>query len=196
MLVSVAHAGPTDPVTEKWAKHHLKNVQRAAKIPVWQITQYGTNRSVKWVDLAFDTRFAIYDSGTPGDETDDMVLDKETGLVWARDAGLSGIIPWQESVDYCRNFISGNRAGWRLPTIEELLSLFDLTTYNRMPPGVFRNVHTKYWSSTEDESDSSKAYTFVTNGSPITTPLEKTFATEPMAWPVRGGIAGRDAGAF
>jgi hypothetical protein len=35
---------------------------------------------------ATNPRFAVYDPGTPADETYDLVLDKETGLVWARDA--------------------------------------------------------------------------------------------------------------
>jgi hypothetical protein len=54
----------------------------------------------------------------------DAVLDRETGLVWARrtvkesEAGFfAGLV--------CRSLVIGNRMGWRLPTMAELQSLVD-----------------------------------------------------------------------
>jgi hypothetical protein len=54
-------------------------------IPNWQITTDGTATSVTWVDYTPNLRFAIYDNNTPDNDTDDLVLDRETGLVWVRD---------------------------------------------------------------------------------------------------------------
>ena len=55
---------------------------------------------------------------------DEAVLDKETGLVWAKNANLAGEQKtWWYAIYYCRNLIIAHRKGWRLPTIEELASL-------------------------------------------------------------------------
>jgi hypothetical protein len=47
-------------------------------------------KSLKWVDHKPNPRFAIYDPGTPTDKGDDLVLDKEKGLIWTRNANLAG----------------------------------------------------------------------------------------------------------
>ena len=57
------------------------------------------------------------------------VLDRETGLVWERDPvsahpfAVSGI--WEAATTICRQVWTGGRAGWRLPALNELASLFD-----------------------------------------------------------------------
>lgn len=89
--------------------------------PIWQITQEGTAKSVNWVDHTPKPRFAIYDAGTPGDETDDVVLDKETGLVWER-APSSEEMNWIYAiVFYSYNKYLGGRKGWRLPTVADYI---------------------------------------------------------------------------
>jgi hypothetical protein len=176
LQTSLAQAGPSDPVTENWANMNLENKNRAVSLPLWKITQDGSSKSVKWVDHALNTRFAIYDLGTPEDESDDVVLDKETKLVWTRNAG-HGVInyyphnrgPWQNrqrysrdycrekwhsAVDYCRDLTAGNRKGWRLPALEELLSLIDPSQSNPALPSGHPFVDVKptfYLSITSDD---------------------------------------------
>ncbi|MHC4625129.1 MAG: Lcl C-terminal domain-containing protein [Planctomycetota bacterium] len=81
---------------------------------------------------------------------DQAALDKETGLVWAKNANLAnGTKDWENSVVYCSSLTVGTRMGWRLPTVEELASLAPL------PAGhPFENVENLYyWSATTLVSD-------------------------------------------
>jgi hypothetical protein len=84
---------------------------------------------------------------------DEAVLDKETGLVWARDANLfpqandspgRHLNLWEKVI--------GGRKGWRFPTVEELLSLVDpTTTDSALPSGhPFLNVLGKYYWTSSD----------------------------------------------
>jgi hypothetical protein len=143
-----------DCVTKQWAKNNLRNEKKATSIPIWQITQDGTAKSVKWVDYGDNPRFAIYD--TNGDSTadpvtwvDDAVLDKETGLVWERSPDTT-MRDWYSAKSQCYRSKLANRKGCRLPTVEELASLVDDTqTYPALPLGHPFNVQSGiYWSST------------------------------------------------
>ena len=67
-----------------------------------------------WVDAGYPTGGAA-------------VLDRETGLVWQR-APLYPItagLDWPHSVLACYNAKTGSRAGWRLPTTVEMMTLVD-----------------------------------------------------------------------
>lgn len=77
------------------------------------------------------------------------VLDKETGLVWERSPHTSQF-NWQEAYTHCLFRNVGGRYGWRLPAAEELYSLSDDTTSDRLPEGhPFIAIQEKeYWSST------------------------------------------------
>jgi hypothetical protein len=93
----------------------------------------------------------------------EAVLDKETGLVWAKNANIAGITkPWQEAITYCRDLTIGGRKGWRLPSIEELASLVE--PMRMYPPALptghpFTGVQSNYyWSSSEYEGDSGRAW--------------------------------------
>jgi hypothetical protein len=68
------------------------------------------------------------------------VIDHETGLEWQ--ASTSGPMTWQEAMDYA----SSLGDGWRLPTIEELITLID---YSQVDPATnFPNhLATGFWSS-------------------------------------------------
>jgi len=89
------------------------------------------------------------------------VLDRETGLVWEKSPSAT-FFPWasgsdETAADHCNASTVGNRRGWRLPTISELLSLIDGDPANtggttKLPPGhPFTNLQNSvYWSSTVD----------------------------------------------
>ena len=92
----------------------------------------------------------------------EAVLDKETGLVWAK-AGGGGQMAWGAAVNYCADLVIGNRKGWRLPTREELASLIDPSQSSpALPPGYsafFDDVETTgYWASTTGASSTEIAW--------------------------------------
>jgi hypothetical protein len=147
---------------------------------------------VLWAD---NTRFAVSDEGTPGDTSDDVVLDRATGLMWARDANLAnGSKTWQEALDYCNDLNLGRSSklatDWRLPSIGELTRLsepYPSTGTPALPDGhPFVNVRTDfYWSSTTYEDGTGHAwYVRMSNGSADGYNLKPN---GNYVWPVRAG---------
>ena len=119
----------------------------------------------------------------------EAVLDKETGLVWAKDANLAGgTRDWWDAMNYCRNLNIADRKGWRLPTVEELASLFDTTQETpALPSGhPFVNVQSSssYWSSTTYEYNYRYAWgVYIGDGFVYTLDKPDSY----FVWPVRGG---------
>ena len=115
------------------------------------------------------------------------VLDKETGLVWAKSTNI-GKDSWNTAQIHCNQLTVGNRKGWRLPTIQELASLVDPSV---TPPGLplppghpFSNVQaSRYWSATS--SSNPKMAWFVDFSSGELHIFEK--GVNLSVWCVRGG---------
>ncbi len=118
---------------------------------------------------------------------DEAVLDKETGLVWAKDAKLGDRQRiWELAVYYCGDLTIGNRKGWRLPTVEELASLIDPSqTDPALPSGhPFINVQPFYWSSTTCTGNIGRAWAGAIKDGYVYC-LDKSHPR--FVWPVRGG---------
>jgi hypothetical protein len=102
------------------------------------------------------------------------VLDRETGLVWARQtvAEGGGFI----ADDMCRDMSLGNRVGWRLPAVAELQSLIDTSVPHsvsqpRLPAGhpfvlSPTNFSFRYWASELHTYDGEiyRSYVFLGSG--------------------------------
>ena len=115
----------------------------------------------------------------------DAVLYKETGLVWER-APVDATADWANAVSDCTFVGTGGRAGWRLPRIEELLSILDTTA---TPPAghPFDLPSGPYWSATTPATDTGPntgaAWSVLLGSGPAT-----GVKTLPMRrWCVRGG---------
>jgi hypothetical protein len=117
------------------------------------------------------------------------VLDKETGLVWAK---TPDSLPrnWKTSNQFCTQLFYGGRMGWRLPTIDELSSLIaiDATGTLRLPDGnPFQNAQpNSYWSSSSPSSGIRWAIKFNTDPLNIAPAYDETNSTV-LTWCVRGG---------
>jgi len=116
---------------------------------------------------------------------DAAVLDRETGLVWAQDAGAFVAADWTADTSRCLTSQVAGRRGWRMPTFEELQSLVDLSVGSpTLPPGhPFLNVKTDdaYWTQTSLSSTAAWAYDF--DNGVLTEPKTNT----NYVWCVRGG---------
>jgi hypothetical protein len=77
----------------------------------------------------------------------DVVIDQETKLVWQSNPSTSER-DWQNAKEYCSSLSYGSRSDWRLPNIDELMSLTDKSKYN---PSIATNkINIKsdwYWTS-------------------------------------------------
>jgi hypothetical protein len=128
------------------------------------------------------------------------VLDKETGLVW--ESTPNGIGNWYAAQQYCVNAFVGNRKGWRLPMVHELMSLVERPSEGlALPPGhPFNEVVKKpwwdkqqkqsafYWSATTAAvpNTTSQAWgvDFINWGNSVN--VDK-YSGNGFAWCVRGG---------
>ena len=92
------------------------------------------------------------------DNHDETITDNKTGLIWMKDANyLRRRKSWKEAIGACKEL----GTGWRLPTIQELLSLIDYLQFElALPQGhPFINVQSSwYWSATTYASNTSRAW--------------------------------------
>lgn len=119
------------------------------------------------------------------------VLDRETGLVWEQAAYLTEL-DWDSALVRCATATTGNRRGWRLPSVQELGSLVDLTNtfpVLALPVGHPFTIATPgskfFWTATSLQSNPVFAYyvEFDTGGSFVLNKV--TFALFSLC--VRGG---------
>ncbi len=179
-----------------WLTKNLINKTKVVSVPIWKITKEGSDEAVEWKDHQTNPRFAIFNCLTPDDPSNDLVVDKETGLVWTRNANPIGSYNWLDSNTLCREFVLCNRVGWRLPTIEEISSLVDRNQSNpALPSGhpfldiQFGASNPTYWTSTNSENPTSAAWFLNFN---IGAAGLGNKSITGYVWPVRGGSGGNN----
>jgi hypothetical protein len=116
-------------------------------------------------------------------------LDRETGVVWAANANLSGQqMTWYEAMDWAQNEVIGGRSGWRLPTVEEMQSLVDMTPGPppKMPIGhPFANVQNNYWTMTQNPAHPGSAQYCVLYTGEVQSTGKNVATTGNYVWAVR-----------
>ena len=129
------------------------------------------------------------------DNGDGTVTDNLTGLIWLRNANCFGVEPWATALSDANNLAhgdcnlsDGSSAGqWRLPNVNELHSLIDLTQSNLALPAnhPFTGVQSSfYWTRTSNADCSSSAWGVGLYDGGVS--LAGKTSTYYM-WPVRGG---------
>jgi len=135
-----------------------------------------------WDQKLTATRFIVLT-----DWSSAAVLDRETGLVWEQSPSTT-TDTWYYQSFHCINLNTGGRTGWRLPTIQELLSIVDRSQSNpALPSGhPFSNVQSYYyWSATTGALSATFAWTVVfVDGSVVGV---GNSGGGVLAWCVRGG---------
>ena len=100
----------------------------------------GNSRKTSVKQVSFN-RFSLTDNN-------ETVTDHQTGLVWQRaDDGVTR--SWAEAKQYCADLVLGGKSDWRLPDINESVTIID---YSRTDPAidpVFKCRPENYWSSTK-----------------------------------------------
>ena len=120
----------------------------------------------------------------------EAVLDRETGLVWEKVPSTQNL-PWVGASSHCIDRTVGGRRGWRLPTLQDLLSLIDPTQIDppqmiaALPPGhPFTVQLSGFWTATSHPGDATVQWAFHLVGG-VTAILRKS--QQELPWCVRGG---------
>jgi hypothetical protein len=132
------------------------------------------------------------------DWNNEAVLDRETGAIWQQSPSSQSQDWFSASVN-CLLTTGGGRAGWRLPTVQELLSLIDFSSATpSLPPGhPFGNVQigSLYWSVTSSGFDANTVFLVRFNGDEnfgnvsARVAFGNRSAGSALRWCVRGGEA-------
>lgn len=125
-------------------------------------------------------RFTAHGDGT--------VTDNWTRLMWTTNAN-HGSKSWDDAIDYCNSYSLAGYNDWRLPNINELHSLIDLSWSDpALPDGhPFTGVQlVHYWSSTTQAHYPNNAwYVGIDDG--YVNIIIKYVSSLFYVWPVRGG---------
>jgi hypothetical protein len=127
---------------------------------------------------------------------DDLVFDKLTNLVWAKNANLNGFpLTWEDSTAFINEMNERKIFGhsdWKLPSRRELFSLVSHVEINpALPKGhPFVKVFTGYyWSSTEVARYPKQAWYIHFGGGRVFKGMKHG---SYMVWPVRKGLRNED----
>ena len=80
-----------------------------------------------WYAEAGFCRSHIY-SASGDSESGIVVKDESTGLEWQQE--ISGKYTYEEALNYCENLEYGGFGDWRVPSMQELVSLIELRCFN------------------------------------------------------------------
>ncbi len=133
------------------------------------------------------------------DDGNGTVKDNLTGLIWLKNANCFGKKNWMAALSDANNLASGScgltdgsvAGHWRLPNINEMLSLIDYShgVSPALPAGqpfsdlpVHQGAY--YWFSTTDAWNLNAAWKVDLSDGDVTPDLK---ATSWYVWPIRGG---------
>jgi len=141
-------------------------------------------------EIASEGRFVAYDNGT--------VLDTETGLLWAAKDDGKGMDE-QNAKDYIENYRGGGYTDWRMPTVDELETIYNQNTQNKQGYHVARLIDISgEWVWCLEGPDSITSFNFKDGSRPLAFfegPGSGTwYSTEASLLAVNRALPVRDAG--
>jgi len=130
-----------------------------------------------------------------GDSTADAYLESGSGVLWDASGNANGLMLYGPAKTFVEGATIGTVAGWRLPTIDELKSLY--ATLNAVPIGTlagpmaagpFTDIQAGYyWSTTSTGSTQyaldTRTGTFLNSYTPSGTPLYAWAVHSPVPEP-------------
>ena len=164
-FAGIVSAGPLDPTASPAPTQRTQN----DLLPAWHQVRLSTTGGCA------SERFACAFGG---------VLDRETGLTWMQ--SLPGDVPtWENALEGCWVRLAAGVLGWRLPTVEELRTIFEWS--GGLPGGhpFLSYAADTYWTATTDPGAPATAYV-VNSANPTGTSSEPKTNTNRI-WCVRGG---------
>lgn len=110
---------------------------------------------------------------------DDIVIDRATGLIWARSFNQAGcnnnaLITWNNAIDYAMALTFAGFSDWRIPNINELLSIRNWGTTPDYYTGFTLGAppHYDIWSSTSLAPYSAAAWLVSFSGGNVASALK------------------------
>jgi len=91
---------------------------------------------------------------------DGTITDTQTNLMWA-DKDNGGDINWVNAKSYCEGYNGSGKSGWRMPTMEELLQLYNSSAYGSL----IKRTGSYVWSSETSGSDAASVFFYSGNRS-------------------------------
>ena len=109
------------------------------------------------------------------DDEDGTVTDTKTGLMWTKKdsyADLGKCLDWNKSRSYVSSLTTGGYNDWRMPTVEELKSIYEKSKNNKTYSGdtihsdpIFASGGGHYYWSSETKGSSRAREVFFHYGS-------------------------------
>jgi hypothetical protein len=129
------------------------------------------NKNIGWIGLFLCASLW----GAPyTDNGNGTVTDSATGLIWQQcppnlsTIGCGGSMmtyTWVDAISYCEGLSLGGRSDWRLPNVNELRSILDITKVSSplidsiaFPNALLNSPTTYYWSSTTVNKQTTDAF--------------------------------------
>jgi hypothetical protein len=127
--------------------------------PVNAIADFGRNTQFNLPPDSVDVReraICVYDANIA---TASTWTDRNTSLMWSR-SSMGTVELWQASDSYCKSLVLGGLSEWRLPTIDELATLYDPSQQDtrHLRSGMF--AQNSLWSSTSASNSEKLAFDF------------------------------------
>lgn len=91
------------------------------------------------------------------DNKDGTITDNTTNLMWQK-KGEAITRKWEEAKDYSKTITLAEHNDWRLPTIEELISIVNYRKYTPSIHPIFDCVSGCYWSDSTYASSNGFAW--------------------------------------